>query len=57
MGGLTAGVLAAVIGFQLAGVAAGVALRSRIPTARLPQLIAGTAAASSAWLFWRTFTA
>lgn len=55
--GLTAGTLAAVIGFQLAGVTAGVTLRTRIPTARLPQLIAGTAAVSSAWLFWRTFTA
>jgi uncharacterized membrane protein YfcA len=39
---------------QLAGVTAGVLLRSRIPTARLPQLIAVTAVAAAAWLFWQS---
>jgi hypothetical protein len=48
-------VLVTVIGWQLVGVAGGVRMRSQLPTARLPQLIAGTAALAAGWLLWRSF--
>jgi uncharacterized protein len=45
-------VLALVIAAQLAGVATGVWLRSRVPARRLPQLVAVVALVAAAWLLW-----
>ena len=45
-------VLSLVIAAQLAGVAAGVWLRARVPAQRLPQLVAAVALVAAAWLLW-----